>query len=138
MDHYAVLGVAVGADAETIKRAYQRLALQHHPDKIVHGQGDVEVFQRIQAAYDVLKDPHTRTIYDNTLKNGLMRVEHPQNGDVDLDDMEYSEDQQAYTYPCRCGGVYVVTEQQLESGCDVAPCSMCSLAVRVLYGVDDS
>ena len=60
-DHYATLGVAKTATAEEIKRAFRKLASQHHPDK----GGDTARFQEIQAAYDVLGDEAKRSAYDN-------------------------------------------------------------------------
>lgn len=60
-DHYATLGVAKTASPDEIKRAFRKLASQHHPDK----GGDTAMFQRIQAAYDVLGDPAKRQQYDN-------------------------------------------------------------------------
>ena len=60
-DHYATLGVARSASADEIKRAYRKLASQHHPDK----GGDVKKFQEIEQAYRVLSDPQQRQAYDN-------------------------------------------------------------------------
>ena len=60
-DHYATLGVAKTASPDEIKRAYRRLASQHHPDK----GGDTAQFQAIQSAYEVLSDPARRAEYDN-------------------------------------------------------------------------
>lgn len=60
-DHYATLGVARSASADEIKRAYRRLASQHHPDK----GGDVKKFQEIEQAYRILSDPQQRERYDN-------------------------------------------------------------------------
>lgn len=60
-DHYATLGVARGAEPDEIKRAFRKLASQHHPDK----GGNTERFQQIQAAYEVLSDPARRAEYDN-------------------------------------------------------------------------
>ncbi len=60
-DHYATLGVARTATPDEIKRAYRKLASQHHPDR----GGDTARFQQIQAAYDVLSDPTQRAGYDN-------------------------------------------------------------------------
>jgi curved DNA-binding protein len=59
--HYQTLGVERTASAEDIKRAYRKLAGQHHPDR----GGDTAKFQTIQAAYDVLGDPGKRQQYDN-------------------------------------------------------------------------
>lgn len=61
MNHYETLGVSKSASPEEIKRAYRRLASQHHPDK----GGDTAKFQEIQAAYETLSDPDRRQQYDN-------------------------------------------------------------------------
>lgn len=60
-DHYATLGVARTATTDEIKRAFRKLASQHHPDK----GGDTKKFQEIQAAYDTLGDTAKRAQYDN-------------------------------------------------------------------------
>ncbi len=61
-DLYAILGVARGADAGEIKKAYRDLARTHHPDK----GGDPEKFKAVQTAYDVLSDDGKRQMYDMT------------------------------------------------------------------------
>ena len=61
MNYYDVLGVAKTASADEIKKAYRKLASQHHPDK----GGDTAKFQEIQTAYDTLSDPAKRAEYDN-------------------------------------------------------------------------
>jgi curved DNA-binding protein len=60
-DHYQTLGVPRGASQEEIKRAYRKLAAQHHPDR----GGDTAKFQDIQTAYSVLSDDQKRGQYDN-------------------------------------------------------------------------
>ena len=64
-DHYQTLGVSKTASVDEIKRAYRRLASQHHPDK----GGDTAQFQRIEEAYRVLSDPAQRQRYDNPQPN---------------------------------------------------------------------
>lgn len=59
-DYYATLGVSRTASQDEIKRAFRKLASQHHPDK----GGDTVRFQEIQAAYDVLGDANKRANYD--------------------------------------------------------------------------
>lgn len=59
-DYYDLLGVPRDASADDIKRAYRKLAQQHHPDK----GGDPEQFKAISEAYGVLSDPQKRAMYD--------------------------------------------------------------------------
>lgn len=61
-DYYEVLGVARNTDRATIKRAYQRLAQELHPDRN-NGQ-TTEEFQELVEAYTVLVDPEKRERYD--------------------------------------------------------------------------
>ena len=64
-DYYQTLGVSKTATADEIKRAYRKLASQHHPDK----GGDVAKFQEIEEAYRTLSDPQKRAEYDNPASN---------------------------------------------------------------------
>lgn len=61
MDYYNTLGVPRDADQDTIKKAFRKLAMQHHPDK----GGDPAEFQKISEAYDTLSDMDKRFQYDN-------------------------------------------------------------------------
>jgi curved DNA-binding protein len=58
---YETLGVPKGASEEEIKKAYRKLAGQHHPDR----GGDTAKFQEIQSAYETLSDPQKRAQHDN-------------------------------------------------------------------------
>lgn len=60
-DHYQTLGVDRTATQDEIKKAYRKLASQHHPDR----GGDTKKFQEIQVAYDTISDPAKRAEYDN-------------------------------------------------------------------------
>ncbi len=60
-DYYDILGVGKGASDDDIKRAFRRLAHQHHPDK---PGGDAEKFKEINQAYQTLGDAEKRKKYD--------------------------------------------------------------------------
>jgi len=66
MTHYETLGVPEKATPDEIKKAYRRLASQHHPDK----GGDTKKFQEIQTAYDTISDPNRRQQYDMNRHGG--------------------------------------------------------------------
>ena len=69
-DFYQLLGVSRNADADTLKRAYRKLARQYHPD-INKDPGAEEKFKEIGRAYEVLADPGTRARYDQFGEAGL-------------------------------------------------------------------
>ena len=62
-DLYAVLGVSRDADADTIKKAYRKLARQLHPDVNPDPEASAR-FQEVGRAYEILSDPQKRAAYD--------------------------------------------------------------------------
>lgn len=70
-DYYEVLNVPRDASEEEIKRSYRRLAMQYHPDR---NRGDKEAEERFKEAaeaYEVLRDPQKREIYNHYGHEGL-------------------------------------------------------------------
>lgn len=59
-DYYSILGVQKGASEDEIKKAFRRLAHEHHPDK----GGDQQKFKDVNEAYQVLGDKQKRATYD--------------------------------------------------------------------------
>ena len=70
-DLYSLLGVDRKADADTIKKAYRKLAIKHHPDKNQGNKQAEERFKKINHANDVLSDPKKRRLYDEFGEVGL-------------------------------------------------------------------
>ncbi|MCZ4092631.1 J domain-containing protein [Sinorhizobium psoraleae] len=62
IDPYVLLGIERDADERAIRTAYRKAVKTAHPDR----GGDAEQFGKLQAAYDLLKDPVRRKVYDDT------------------------------------------------------------------------
>lgn len=63
-DYYKLLGVERSTPAEDIAKAYKKLARKHHPDLNPGDSSAEEKFKEINEAYEVLKDPEKRKLYD--------------------------------------------------------------------------
>src|SRR3954449_9205604 len=70
-DYYEVLGVERGADDQTIKSSYRKLALKYHPDRNPGDQEAEERFKEAAEAYSVLSDSQKRATYDRFGHQGL-------------------------------------------------------------------
>lgn len=74
-DYYQILGVNENATEEEIKKAFRKLAFQHHPDKnIGHEKEAEEKFKDINEAYGVLGDKAKRQQYDFARKSGFAQA----------------------------------------------------------------
>lgn len=70
-DYYEILGVPKNADDETLKKAYRKQALAHHPDKNQGDKAAEERFKEAAEAYEVLSDGNKRARYDQYGHAGL-------------------------------------------------------------------
>ncbi|RYP35096.1 hypothetical protein DL768_011017 [Monosporascus sp. mg162] len=90
IDLYELLGVDKSASANDIKKAYRKLALQHHPDKVSEDQREEAEtkFKAITQAYEILRDEDKRALYD---EHGMAAFDPSRGGgmgpEVDINDI---------------------------------------------------
>ncbi|XP_035898729.1 DPH4 homolog [Anopheles stephensi] len=134
--HYDVLQVARDATLEQIRKSYQALALQYHPDKKrtsnVPATDESDHFIRIDQAWKTLRDDRLRRIYDAELMQ--QTEEYFVNEVLTEADFERDEDGNFCFHTCRCGGYYILPEESEPGESIYVSCDECSLVVQVNLG----
>lgn len=162
--HYQVLGIpkALQDDptlsAHTIRTAYRRALLQHHPDKsnpqspiALNSTGrETYTIDQISEAFSTLSNTKLRAEYNKELKvlavtanrgHGEKDVFRTGVEVVDLDDLQIDAAQDTWYRNCRCGDDrgFLIREEDLEEAADEGEinvgCRGCSLWLKVLFGV---
>src|SRR3954470_24120267 len=80
-DLYSVLGVPRDADEDTIKKAFRKLAMKHHPDKNP-GKASEARFKEVNRANEVLSDKAKRALYDEFGEESLSQNFDPERARV--------------------------------------------------------
>lgn len=169
-NHYRTLGLPSTTNGQhltvqDVKLAYRRALLMYHPDKATGlptpapsprqspaAQSNLRpTVDQITLAFKVLSDPTLRREHDRELS--LSPESASQAGGegldeaaigletVDLDDLEYDDNEEIWYRSCRCGQArgFTVTETELEkeekTGLVVVGCRGCSLSLMVGFGV---
>ena len=70
-DYYELLGLSRDADLEEIKKRYRKLAFKYHPDRNEGSKEAEELFKQATEAYEILRDPEKRSMYDRYGEQGL-------------------------------------------------------------------
>ena len=133
VDYYTLLGITRSASPDTIKAAYHRALLRLHPDKQRPSADQPSPSStnigQLQDAFLTLSKAPQRAAYD--AQHELSRKAPRPAQVVSLEDFEFSDPE--WTLTCRCGGVYRITEDDLERGRHLVGCEACSEVVWVGY-----
>ncbi|XP_023141946.2 dnaJ homolog subfamily C member 24 [Amphiprion ocellaris] len=156
-DLYAVLGASPCDTVQQLRHRYQLLALQYHPDRLggqcsSEAESGVKKFLEVDAAWKILSDENTRRQYDLQKRAQELKQDGPVDSTVCLEDMTWNQDECIYTYYCRCGGGFSVTEEEVDKETQralhndeeeesedgqnrgvVVGCDTCSLSVYVTW-----
>jgi molecular chaperone DnaJ len=117
-DFYQILGVNENASQDEIKKAYRKLAVEHHPDK----GGDENKFKKISEAYDTIGDENKRSQYNNQMHSQRKRAVPDKIIEVVVGAVEsYKGNEKTITYDRnhKCGGCN-------GAGGDKINCSTCN------------
>ncbi|KAL0484862.1 DPH3 [Acrasis kona] len=57
--------------------------------------------------------------------------------EIEIEDMEFNEEDGSYNYPCPCGDLFIITLEQLQNAEEIGRCPSCSLIIRVIYDPED-
>eukprot|EP00879_Flechtneria_rotunda_P030277 GHRR01032892.1.p1 GENE.GHRR01032892.1~~GHRR01032892.1.p1 ORF type:complete len:307 (+),score=67.28 GHRR01032892.1:169-1089(+) len=79
-DYYELLGVPRSASDQDIKKAYYKLAKQYHPDTNKDNPEAAKLFQEVSKAYETLRDPEKRQLYNQLGREGMDRMEQEGGG----------------------------------------------------------
>lgn len=86
-DYYEVLGVSKTATKEELKKAYRKLAMQHHPDRNPNDHQAEEKFKEAAEAYEILNDDNKRARYDRFGHEGVKGSGFGSPGFSDINDI---------------------------------------------------
>lgn len=126
---YEILNCDSNASTEEIKKSYQSLILIHHPDK---QEQNAEIFIQLNEAWNTLRDPDKRRTYDAEIlqkKFSENRIVHEV---VSLDrDFRFDPETHHYCRDCRCGGLFMVSKEDVDVSESYLECDECSLVIAV-------
>ncbi|XP_012942370.1 DPH4 homolog [Aplysia californica] len=156
---YEILQSSPQASAEELKKSYMRLARQYHPDKMSHSRSNgqeslsepsrceasneqsentfqkncSDEFVKIDRAWKILRDSELRTQFDLKWQERCLSQDLPIQDTVPYEDFDWDDSEDMYTYPCRCGSFYLLSETDVKLLYDIVCCETCSLTIKVVY-----
>ncbi|MEX0660956.1 MAG: J domain-containing protein [Balneolaceae bacterium] len=105
-DYYNILGVERSATQEEIKKKYRKLAAKYHPDKNPDNPKSEEKFKEVGEAYEVLKDPKKRKLYDRAGSDWKRYQQGGAGGANDFDWSQYGGQRTNINFEDAFGGQY--------------------------------
>lgn len=132
-DYYEILECSIDSSYEDLKRAYHRLALIHHPDKTSTKEESSSKFLKIEEAWRTLSDAKLRKQYDADCRQ--MRLEQDSFIIYDIVPVESMkvEGDKELSYPCRCGGKYLLETDDISPNAQqfYLSCMECTLFIAI-------
>lgn len=132
---YEVLECSENSTYDEMKRQFNKLAKVYHPDKQQKpctSENDSSVmFTKISHAWKILGNEEMRRHFDKRWRERCLVQDWPIQDNVPIEEF-YAEDS-VHEHPCRCGGVYSLTTQDIYLKLDLVCCDTCSLCISVCY-----
>lgn len=152
---YSTLGVKPSATTAEVRAAYLAQVRLHHPDKLQQQasndataiadslpQSD-DLIRQLNHAYKTLVDDQARSQYDESLSasraSASSSTQPRISATVDFESFQLFEGSSpmTFSYACRCGSSYVISEEQVHDQVEMISCDGCSENIRVRYDDDE-
>jgi len=118
-----------------VKQKYRELIIKYHPDKNhTDPTSSKEKYHQLTEAWKVLRDKESKQDYDNLLQQHLSEISLLTfNEELELNEMEFDDEEELFYHECRCGGLYMLIKKDLSCEASVVvDCDTCSLQILVL------
>lgn len=143
------MSISPSASTNEVKVAYHAALLRNHPDKRPDVLGravanaDTIDIDLLKQAYITLSSSDSRASYDANLARRpqgprpaqVVSLEEFTEVDIPFDNSHFPSTGITWTYKCRCGGKYTITEKEMEDDRHLVGCNSCSEVVWVGYQV---
>lgn len=126
-NYYLVLGCTESATKEELKRCYQNLIKQYHPDKQGTHQASGDKFILIDKAFKILKDDQLRKEYDASLLANNLETNPVIFAELSKNDLDFQDGHVSFV--CRCGNDIIVSENVFKQ--TLIECSECSNCILI-------
>ena len=120
-DPFSVLQCSPSSSLQEIRLSYLRLARIYHPDRSKDA-ASLQKFEALEGAWKKVQQLHDI--------NSSAPIQ------IDLDDMEFNEENEEYRFGCRCGDIIRATCKDLEQGFNTFNCVGCSASIHVSFELD--